>query len=249
MSCWKEMPGWDYRLWTDADADVELATLPRLAKEFARAKENPAERSDILRLALVLRHGGVYVDVDFQCLKPLDLLNHHFSFYTGFSNVAAFEINNGIFAASPGHPLLAFLCEHVAIPWADWGKEDVDPKEAVARQLAQSGFLGVAEEAAFGSDTAFLGTTGPGFFTRGLLRAIRAHKLGGEDDVVFPPEVFYPLPNSLRHLPAAEREEYCTPATFAVHHWCRTWCPEASFRLSQDPVTRGGEWPISDVEI
>ena len=49
--------------------------------------------------------------------------------------VGAFELNNGLFAAAPKHPLVAFLCEHVALPWPEWGEEDVDRLEAVAYQL------------------------------------------------------------------------------------------------------------------
>ncbi|CAK0837170.1 unnamed protein product [Prorocentrum cordatum] len=47
-------------------AEAALA-LPRLAEAYGAA-ESPAEKSDILRLGIVLQHGGLYVDVDFECL-------------------------------------------------------------------------------------------------------------------------------------------------------------------------------------
>ena len=33
---------------------------------------NLAERADVLRYEILRRHGGVYVDVDVECLRPLD---------------------------------------------------------------------------------------------------------------------------------------------------------------------------------
>ncbi|CAE8596550.1 unnamed protein product, partial [Polarella glacialis] len=165
-------PAWEYRLWTDADAEAELQDLPRMAEAF-RAAKNPAEKSDLLRLAIVLHHGGLYVDVDFECLRPFDELHDRVSFYTGISNVAAFELNNGLFAAAPGHPLLRYLCERVGRRWAEWGEEDVDTREAVAYQLEKSGMMGSMSELTSVGKAAFLATTGPGFFTRGVLRGLQ----------------------------------------------------------------------------
>merc|ERR1712216_611703 len=196
---------------------------------------------DLLRLELIWQHGGLYVDVDFECLRPFDSLHHRYSFYTGMSNVGAFELNNGLFAAGPRHPVLKFLREHVGMPWPAWGQADVDPKEAVAYQLEQSGMLGASLLAPpappasgdTGLVAAFLATTGPGFFTRGVLRALMqqsAREAADGDATAAPcavkaPEVFYPLSNSLRERPLAERRAAASANSMAIHHWCRTWAP------------------------
>eukprot|EP00927_Polykrikos_kofoidii_P022052 TRINITY_DN20686_c0_g1_i1.p1 TRINITY_DN20686_c0_g1~~TRINITY_DN20686_c0_g1_i1.p1 ORF type:complete len:380 (+),score=48.10 TRINITY_DN20686_c0_g1_i1:75-1214(+) len=239
IASWRAMhPTWEHRLWTDADVETELA-CPRLLDIFKRAN-NPAERSDIMRLAILLRHGGLYVDVDFECLQPFDLLQCRHTFFAGVSNVGAFEINNGLFAASPGHPLLQFLCDNVARPWPEWGQDDVDPGEAVAFQLERSGMLGASlftpamPPAAEPQAAAFLATTGPGFFTRGVMRwlarecaSVESHAAKGEvfggGVAIFPPEVFYPLSNALRDRPPSERTLHATDVSMAMHHWCRTW--------------------------
>lgn len=222
METWKlHHPAWDYQLWTDADVESVLGTS-RLAAAFARA-ESPAERSDILRLELILQHGGLYVDVDFECLHPFDGLHRRFGFYTGVSNVGAFELNNGLFAACPQHLLTQFLCENVARPWPEWGKQDVDPREAVAYQLEQSGMLGVSLADTTGH-AAFLATTGPGFFTRAVMRGLGSCASSKAAPVaVLPPEVFYPLPNSLRDLSLEDRRAQASKATLAMHHWFKTW--------------------------
>lgn len=235
MEGWKARhPTWEYRLWTDADASSELASLPSLAEAF-RTAGNPAEKSDLLRLAIVFRHGGLYVDVDFECLQAVESLHRHSSFYTGLSNVGAFELNNGLFAAAPGHAILQYLVEHVGRPWPEWGEADVEPGEAVAYQLGKSGMLGSLDTLAPSGKAAFLATTGPGFFTRAVMRAVlrsasQDSKQGQEEapaammpNVVFPPEVFYPLSNAQRRLDKADRSQHALPTSLAMHHWFRTW--------------------------
>lgn len=239
METWKALhPEWEYRLWSDDDAEGEIeASCPSLLQPYQQAG-NPAEKSDLLRLALVLRHGGLYVDVDFECLKQLDSLHYKYSFYSGESNVGAFEINNGLFAACPEHPVVRFFCEHVTRPWAAWGGSDVDPQEAVAYQLARSGALGgfgMTEFSQGEGEASFLATTGPGFFTRAvavsLLRSVGKSDSGFSHStapaVICPCDYFYPLPNTARKLPKQERLAYATVDSYALHHWCRTWLPEA----------------------
>ena len=68
IESWKHHhPAWEHRLWTEGNlpaAPVRPEVLERL-----RA---PVERADILRLEILYRHGGVYVDTDLECLRPID---------------------------------------------------------------------------------------------------------------------------------------------------------------------------------
>jgi len=238
METWKlHHPSWEYLLWTDAS--LESAQLPpRLAEAFRKA-DNSAEKSDILRLWLVLQHGGLYVDVDFECLRPFDDLHHRFSFFAGASNVGAFELNNGLFAASPAHPVVQFLMEHVTAPWPEWGGDDVDPGQKIAYQLERSGML--QGPLAPPGHAPFLATTGPGFFTRGVmqsLRRVRDSASGLAPVAICPAEIFYPVPNSLRNLPAAQRTQHATQNSMAIHHWCRTWALEQDCVENDELVER-----------
>jgi mannosyltransferase OCH1-like enzyme len=70
---WRQlMPHWDLRLWTEANLPHEIINRA----EFDGAPANDAHRwrSDILRLDLLLRYGGVYVDADTEPLRALDPL-------------------------------------------------------------------------------------------------------------------------------------------------------------------------------
>ena len=93
-------PGWEHRLWTEADVpgDLEL-------REAANRLRQPAERADILRLELLHRQGGVYLDADFECLKPIDPLLDGVGCFLGLLDSG--RVSNAVIGAEPGHPLLA----------------------------------------------------------------------------------------------------------------------------------------------
>lgn len=94
MSFFSFPQGWTHRLWTDADVD----SICLRNQHAYSAAPNYGQKSDILRYELLERHGGVYVDVDMECVRPLDDLHGQRgpSFYAGFSNTGTVELNNGI---------------------------------------------------------------------------------------------------------------------------------------------------------
>lgn len=69
---------------------------------------NYGEKSDILKWEIVYRFGGVYVDIDFEALRPLDSLHYLYDFYTGIqpldTNLA--QLGAALYAARPQHPIL-----------------------------------------------------------------------------------------------------------------------------------------------
>ncbi len=104
---WKEKnPGWEYRLWTDAD----LAEFPFTDRERFERTISVGEKSDILRYDILLHYGGLYVDTDFECLKSFDPIHSTCDFYTGLE-AAFFEdqepgMGNALIGSVPGHPIL-----------------------------------------------------------------------------------------------------------------------------------------------
>jgi len=72
------------------DAAVGMLTLRRVAlprSVFGRPLAHAAHRADVLRLQLLIRHGGIYLDLDVIALRPfaplLPLLQHEASFLLG----------------------------------------------------------------------------------------------------------------------------------------------------------------------
>jgi mannosyltransferase OCH1-like enzyme len=70
---WREHhPDWDHRFWTDADLRDLVAEHYPWFLEAYDAYDHAISRVDAARYFLLHRHGGVYVDLDFESLRSLD---------------------------------------------------------------------------------------------------------------------------------------------------------------------------------
>jgi hypothetical protein len=98
-------PGWQIAVWDES-------TLPRLRNQhwFDQA-ETWSMKVDIASFELLHRHGGVYLDTDFECLRDIEPL------LGGLDAFAASEddvhVCHGIMGCIPGHPLFDRLVESV----------------------------------------------------------------------------------------------------------------------------------------
>lgn len=116
---WERLhPDWGHRLWTDDNVNVD--TL-RLREEYLIAGWRPgmpaaskgaalAKQSDLLRLELLVQHGGVYVDMDMEPLKPFDVFATN-GFFAGYED--SHHLCNAVMGAAPDHPFVEQLIEHV----------------------------------------------------------------------------------------------------------------------------------------
>lgn len=91
-------PEWEYKLWTDAD----IPGFKLYNQEFYDAAKNYGAKADILRYEILSRYGGVYLDIDFVCIRPLDVLLQ----YDAWATNAGGDFANGAIGAVPGHPIL-----------------------------------------------------------------------------------------------------------------------------------------------
>ena len=105
-------PGWHYQLWRDADA----AALDMENHAAFDAAESFAMKADILRYELLLRYGGLYCDLDFECLRSLKPLLAQ----VGEESFGGFEwptvthrrsLCNALLGALPGAPFLRHAVE------------------------------------------------------------------------------------------------------------------------------------------
>ncbi|HUD51329.1 glycosyltransferase family 32 protein, partial [Parvibaculum sp.] len=77
--CWRQSwtafnPGWRTELWSDRRLlDFVAANYPDLLDLFC-AFPHGVMRADAARYMLLHRFGGVYADIDTECLAPLDRL-------------------------------------------------------------------------------------------------------------------------------------------------------------------------------
>jgi mannosyltransferase OCH1-like enzyme len=97
---WREQhPAWEMRLWTEESLPKDLRRV-----EVYEKLRVPAERSDILRLELLWREGGVYLDTDFECRRPLEPFIEGLDFCVAYLKPG--RVNNAFIGATAGHPIL-----------------------------------------------------------------------------------------------------------------------------------------------
>ena len=216
MRTWRAVnPGWETRFWSDADCSAFVASeFPEYASAYAALPKH-VERADFFRYLVVLKHGGVYADVDTECRTPLDsILSPKDTLVVGWENefataplaarrkyVRKRQVLQWVFAGAPGHPALRAVCDHIAT-------------HARSTLATQPNF-----------DT--LERTGPGAFTDAVLAAADAHpprRGGGADapvdlwSVRFLPKIM--LGAHPRALDAVQPDD----ARVAVlHHYLGTW--------------------------
>jgi inositol phosphorylceramide mannosyltransferase catalytic subunit len=92
-------PGWTLRFWTE-DNLPEGCRRPEVYEKL-RA---PWVRTDILRLEVVWRFGGIHVDTDFECLRSIEPLLDGVDFFTAYMEPT--RTNFAIMGAVPGHPIV-----------------------------------------------------------------------------------------------------------------------------------------------
>jgi mannosyltransferase OCH1-like enzyme len=107
MASWLALnPTYQYICFSDqqAQAWLEVEFGREVLDAFRRARI-PAQKADIFRLAYLVAKGGIYVDADDRCLKPLN------SFLSPFATLAVHQedygsIGNNFIASVPEHPVL-----------------------------------------------------------------------------------------------------------------------------------------------
>lgn len=70
---WKTLhPEWEHRFWTDEDNERLVRDHYPHLFSFYQATKRGVIRADIARALYLHRHGGLYVDLDFIALQPMD---------------------------------------------------------------------------------------------------------------------------------------------------------------------------------
>lgn len=129
---WRDAhPGWEYRFWTDEDNERLVRDhYPSFAEDFA-AIDRGVVKSDVARALYLHRHGGMYADLDFVCLRPFDgllgVLGRHI--VVGRHAQGAQPFPNAWMYSPPGRPFWLAL---VGDALNDWAFNKVRKPEQVA---------------------------------------------------------------------------------------------------------------------
>lgn len=115
IESWTRLNGWEYKLWTDEN----VKDLQMYNQDLYNNTTNYEEKSNILRLEILSRFGGIYVDMKYECFNPeiFEELHRNFDFYIGFEPIEygkinrfnIFKVSNAIIGSVPYHPLIQDL--------------------------------------------------------------------------------------------------------------------------------------------
>ena len=103
---------YEYRLWTDKD--LEHISLQNL--RLFNSLSNYGAKSDVLRYEILNLYGGVYVDVDFECMKAIPSALLPFDFVGGLQFSSVPEVGNAFLMAAPQSFIISSIISQCSSP-------------------------------------------------------------------------------------------------------------------------------------
>ena len=108
---WRNLhPDWEFLFWDEETiVGLGLANRDLYQNAHAIAPRAPAQfAADVVRYEVLYSYGGVWVDADFECQRPIDGLIGGLTDLTGWLvwEVEGIWLNNAIMAMPAGHSLM-----------------------------------------------------------------------------------------------------------------------------------------------
>lgn len=191
VTSWKKKhPDWQYILWDEKKIQaLENFSCKRL---YEKSKSYGA-KSDIARYEILKQFGGIYVDTDFECIKPFDDLIKNSTFLIGINNDPHISFINALIGCTPNHRIM-----HEAV-------NSISSIKSLSTELMD-----------------IINTTGPGLTTRLILEHIQDYPLSDAflpAHYFYP----YPNFEKNENLSKKEAHSYIQEKTFAIHYWEVSW--------------------------
>lgn len=80
VNSWKKYnPEYTYMFWSDKDIDIFIREkYPQYIDIYSKLTQG-IQIADLFRILILHYYGGIYVDIDFECLRPIDFWNMNYS--------------------------------------------------------------------------------------------------------------------------------------------------------------------------
>lgn len=115
IATWRNAhPDWQFKLWGDAELKQTSWRNQTHLDTFVALSKWPAV-ADLMRYEILLREGGVYVDADSTCIRPLDdwmLASEFFACWEGPVQRGGL-VNNAFIGTKPQNPFLRYVVEEI----------------------------------------------------------------------------------------------------------------------------------------
>lgn len=121
----KKNPTWYYHVWNKEESKKFMKMFyPDFLDLFKKYKYS-IQCCDAIRYFILHRYGGLYVDMDSECLKPLDDMRNKYNkdiyFVETQNTVVGFGVSNCLMFSTPNHPfwksLFIELAQSINTPW------------------------------------------------------------------------------------------------------------------------------------
>lgn len=115
-------PNWEYWFLTNADVDCYFKTKHPEFEKVYQNYSSPIAKADVMRYFILYDYGGIYLDLDMEVLKPLDIWTYispcilsHETYEHSFiiHKTKAPNVINAAMASKPGHPLFHTFQKHL----------------------------------------------------------------------------------------------------------------------------------------
>ena len=181
-------PDWEYKLWTDEDVE----SFPWINKAAFNKATNPVMKSDIWRIEILYKYGGVYLDSDMESIRALDPIHERLLSYCGYDSNRKSVIANSVLASEPENPLYQKIIISI--------KKNLNKIKDISKISPKQIVL----------------ETGPGLITK----VINENKnLLNELNIILSYEYFQPVYHQNTGTPRTDKERYnIENCCFAIHH-------------------------------
>ncbi|PSN63465.1 hypothetical protein BS50DRAFT_679730 [Corynespora cassiicola Philippines] len=106
--CREHNPDYEIRMWNASSAREFFETEYKWFLPTYDGYRYPIQRIDALKYFVLWHYGGVYMDLDIACRRPLDPL---LAFPAWFPEASPLGVNNDLMASAPRHPILRRMTE------------------------------------------------------------------------------------------------------------------------------------------
>ena len=196
-------PDWEIILWDDE----KIRSLNMINDRLFNTLDNFGAKVDVLLLEILNQFGGIYVDIDFFCLKPFDNYVNNSSLM--FGNMTQDCIGYGLIGSSKNHPFINYAIEKL-------------------RSSSTHEYINLDQNA-------IMEKTGPIYITRCFYEYMNNHKNIDSQLTLFAPSYLYSFPNTKRDEFWSYNkslvdiiDQYVYPETLAVHLWSVSWAKPRS---------------------
>lgn len=206
-------PDYEYVLWDDADNRRFVVENFRWFLPTYDSYDKEIKRADAIRYMFLYVYGGIYADLDFECLKPFDSL---LETYKGYDIILG-EMESGSISAN-----------------SQWHSSNNIPNAIMISKPRCNFWLRVLERMIVKAASS-QGQGRPEVETGPVvLKEVYSTWLGFERIKLLPPSVLYPISwvtNEEERLAALNADEHTLtqmmkfryPSAYAVTYWAHSW--------------------------